>query len=1191
MGEQRGFRPLPALGRRALLCLALAAAGAFHASAAPLASAARRLPSSPADTVEIYAFKVEFAFEDPDNSLTTGRGVFDSDADTSRGNYSLDPQGARRTNAYWEKQFQFVSHWFSTVSRGKLAVRAKVFPADGSAYRLEKAMIDYNRTTRRSDEKTAQFDSSRAVDYLRFARDAIRAAAAAKNSPFDEPLPSGGRTHRLFMIVHAGASRLIDGGSLGTRYADTPGDFSDAWIDRASFSWLRDDEEAAGDTLGVVLAGKAVDTVAGVMVVSETASQDGVNWGIQGEMVHQVARAIGLPMTYDATKGISRVGWFDMLDFAGYSAAHGFLPVYPDPWARTVLGWDEATTAVPDSDGTSATYRLRAVSDTTPGGIRVLKVPLSGGEYLLIENRQRSADAKGRVTVVTDRVSRTVPADSLDRIFLDSLCDAWGRNCKKNSAKASGVLLSASSYDAALPASGIAVWKVNDWYVDRVLRYGYVNATQEGGLGDKYLGVQLLEADGSLSIGREFTDSYGQAAYDYGSGSDLLPHVSWNARTGKRDTALAVVPYGYAGTGSSNNGKTHIVVSAAIPENARREKTASAFSGDSLLNFGANEIEVTVDWRGARPRSGKFPVEVPPNSAPRALALVPAPASAAEKALVALGDRGHVQLFDARGEALVGVADSVAVRAGYDSVTMLVDDRALGDSAALPVHSLGLPPAGGVSLATSADGGVFSLHRSGKRGALRLSALRSPASPGDSLWTTVDVPTSATFGPMVFDGAVWVASADSLWRVAPDGASVRGWRWPSGFSAQALAAAPHCGERNRPAPLAVGDGGSVAALLDEKTELLVAPIVPAGSGKPAQFWRLVVSDFDADGVDDAFLLGSHGDAAFVGLADGRLLSPLRRYPRGREGTVAAPGKILYHDLTDPAVGDLDGDGRPDVAFVGHNALFAVDANNEPLDGFPFRYNSPLLEGHLLAAPFVPGDIHSSPIFADVTGDGAPELLSATPAGLLYAVGKDGRPVSQSIGAAPVALSGGALRRQGDWPLAIGSLSIDDSLRHPWIRLEAGQADSLSGLEIYGLGYDRLYGWSLPKGKANANSWTGVCGGGARTCRFDAAALSGTPSPAEAKILSFRLFPSPLKTPRGSLRVELGDEAASARVRVLDVAGAVVFDETWEDLRKGINRIHGVDFSALGTDVYSLRLDVKFRNGKRATKWTRAAVIR
>ncbi|MBO7130762.1 MAG: hypothetical protein J6V65_01290, partial [Fibrobacterales bacterium] len=503
-----------------------------HASAAPFAHAARRLPSSPADTVEIYAMKVEFAFEDPDNSLTTGRGVFDSDADTSRGNYSLDPQGARRTSAYWEKQFQMVSHWFRTVSRGKLEVRAKVFPEGGSAYSVGKEMIEYNRTTRRNDEKTAQFDSARTVDYLRFVRDAVRAAAKAKNSPFDEPLPSGGRTHRLFMVVHAGASRLIDGGSLGTQYADTPGDFSDAWIDRGSFLWLRDDEEAAGDTLGVVLAGKAVDTVAGVMVVSETASQDGVNWGIQGEMVHQVARAIGLPMTYDATKGISRVGWFDMLDFAGYSAAHGFLPVYPDPWARTVLGWDEATTAVPDSDGTSATYRLRAVSDTTPGGIRVLKVPLSGGEYLLIENRQRSADAKGRVTVVTDRVSRTVPADSLDRIFLDSLCDAWGRNCKKNSAKASGVLLSASSYDAALPASGIAVWKVNDWYVDRVLRYGYVNATQEGGLGDKYLGVQLLEADGSLSIGREFTDSYGQAAYDYGSGSDLLPHVSWNARTG-----------------------------------------------------------------------------------------------------------------------------------------------------------------------------------------------------------------------------------------------------------------------------------------------------------------------------------------------------------------------------------------------------------------------------------------------------------------------------------------------------------------------------------------------------------------------------------------------------------------------------------------------------------------------------------
>ncbi|MBP5351576.1 MAG: VCBS repeat-containing protein [Fibrobacterales bacterium] len=1182
----------PALAA-AFAALAALCADAF---AAPLASAARRLPSSPADTVEIYALKVEFAFEDPDNSLTTGRGVFDSDQDTARGDYSLDPQGARRTSAYWEKQFQMVSHWFRTVSRGKLEVRAKIFPEGGSAYSVGKEMIEYNRTTRRSDEKTAQFDSARTVDYLRFVRDAVRAAAKAKNSPFDEPLPSGGRTHRLFMVVHAGASRLIDGGSLGTQYADTPGDFSDAWIDRGSFLWLRDDEEAAGDSLGVVLEGKAVDTVSNVLVVSETASQDGVNWGIKGEIVHQIARAVGLPMTYDATKGISRVGWFDMLDFAGYNAANGFLPVFPNAWARATLGWDEAVTARPGPDGT-ATYSLRAVSDTTPGGIRVLKIPLTAGEYLLVENRQRTADPKGRVVVETDRSgARTVPADSLDRIFLDSLCDAYGRSCEKNGSKSRGVLLSASSYDAGLPASGLVVWKVNDWYVDRVLRYGYVNATQEGTLSDRYLGVQMLEADGVLSIGRKFTDAYGQPAYDYGSGADLLPHVSWNARKGKRDTVLAITPYGYAGTGSSNNGKTHIVVSASIPDGARKEKALDAFSGDSVATFAAPEIEVTVDWRETVPKAGIFPVEVAPNSVPSALATLPNPDGSGEAAVVALGDRGHAQLFDARGNALAAAVDTIRVKAGYDSVSMLVDDPALGDSAAFPVRALGSASGEALALAASGDR-VFTLRREKGKTLLRFTEIRPlPLAAGDSLWRSVErsVP-GATSGPMVLDGAVWVASPDSLWKFASDGTPAGSWAWPAGFRAHEIAGALHFGERGRPAAVAVGSSGKVAAAAGGEAPEIAADLFSgdrsASDEAAGQAWRIVVSDFDGDGLDDAFLLGSHGSSVFADLETGNAISQKRTWPRGREGTVARPGKALYHDRTVPAVGDVDGDGRPDVAFVGHNALFAVNAENEFLDGFPFRYQGDLPEGHLLAKPFVPGDIHSSPLVADVTGDGRPEILSATPAGLLYAVGADGKQVSQSIGASPVQNKSGALRRQNDWPLAVGTVSFEDSLRHPWIRLAAADADGDKKLEVYALSVDRLFAWSLPKAAPNANSWLGECGGSERVCRFDAEALSGETPESSDRILSFRLYPSPLKTPKGNLRIELGAEAKKARVRVLDVTGAVVFDRTWEGLHRGVNRLQNVDFSNLGSDVYSLQLEVKFKDGKSAKKWTRAAVIR
>ena len=46
---------------------------------------------------------------------------------------------------------------------------------------------------------------------------------------------------------------------------------------------------------------------------------------------------------------------------------------------------------------------------------------------------------------------------------------------QRNKKKAKGLILGVSSFDAALPASGIAVWQVNDWYLRETLQYGIAN--------------------------------------------------------------------------------------------------------------------------------------------------------------------------------------------------------------------------------------------------------------------------------------------------------------------------------------------------------------------------------------------------------------------------------------------------------------------------------------------------------------------------------------------------------------------------------------------------------------------------------------------------------------------------------------------------------------------------------------------
>jgi len=371
------------------------------------------------DTLEVFVLRVEFKEEKTDNSLTTGTGLFDS-GETSE-NYSLDPSGRRGTVAYWRKHFDFVNDYFKVASNGKQAIKFRMFPETGkSAYQLDKFIIDYNRTAKRDDEKVADFDEARSRDYMTFVFDALKKAHQSENSPFKIPLSKNENTQRAYMILHAGASRLVDGGSLGTNGADTPGDFMDVFVNADYWSYLPPDSVglSEGDSVrGIVFEGSVIDTLKEVMVVSETASQDGLNWGVNGILVNQVGRALGMPNTYDVVKGISRLGYFDMMDFAGYNAGNGFFPVLPSAWLRAYMGWSSVKEVTPKY-GQSLTIDISAAGSHT--GTEIVKVPLSANEYLLIENRQRSTSLKGEVEIFLSGdsddstiVSKMLPVDSL----------------------------------------------------------------------------------------------------------------------------------------------------------------------------------------------------------------------------------------------------------------------------------------------------------------------------------------------------------------------------------------------------------------------------------------------------------------------------------------------------------------------------------------------------------------------------------------------------------------------------------------------------------------------------------------------------------------------------------------------------------------------------------------------------------
>jgi len=485
------------------------------------------------EQLDIRVLRVEFKRENPNNSLTTGLGTFDS----SRGDV-----------AYWEKHINFAKNYFEQASSGKVSINAEIYPKNKAPYKLDKEIISYNRTSRKEGEKMAEFDSVRAADYARFVNDVLKLAKDDPDKPLDATASAFSK--RVILIAHAGSSRLVDGGTMGTRGANTPGDFTDAHIDTSWGEFWRGFEVSEGDT------------ITSVMVTSETANQDGLKWGIEGTITSQIGRELGLPYSFDVVKGFSRLGYFDGMDFAGYNAGDGFRPTLPSAWMRAYKGWVSVKEISPGSNETVEICAAACDEFCTP---QIVKIPINHNEYILLENRQKTCQEGGAI---------------------DS-----------------------SHIDVALPASGIAAWRINDWYVKELLSFGAVNAWGGDTFRDHQYGMALIEASGILGLGKEFR-SGGESYFYFGSGSDLIPHK----RT-KSDTVFSINPSGYGNTGSAFGGYSGIKITAKIPAGAKEEKSFNGIIGDSVTTWRALKIPVKIEWIGkyARP----IPIESLPFDPPK----------------------------------------------------------------------------------------------------------------------------------------------------------------------------------------------------------------------------------------------------------------------------------------------------------------------------------------------------------------------------------------------------------------------------------------------------------------------------------------------------------------------------------------------------------------------------------------------
>ncbi len=1214
----------------------VAAGSPFHPLFKPSASGAP-------DTLEVFVLYVQFENETTagDNPTTTGLGTFGSDPDTS---YTLDPNGvAIRTSYYYlDKHFQFANNYFNTVSGGRVVIKPRYFPRpDGEGVVIHSTtqnellyhMAAYNPAAGDNPKLQAgDFQAERAEALMSFVSQSARlftqldsadnpfavAAAEARDNP--SPL-----RHPVFLIFHAGASRLVDGGTLGPLGANTPNDFLDFFVTKDDFKALdsatidfqpgsKAAPEQRQDSLGVVVA--AGDTISQFMMCSESASQDNVNWGIDGILINQLARQMGMPDLYDVVQGISQVGAFDVMDFAGYNTLNGFLPVFPSAWTRSFMGWDNPVVATPNGP---TSYSIQAADRAGPGRIRTLEIPLNQSEYLLVENRQR-ADADSQVTIYyskpassTDYTfsvpdSVTVPYGFVDSLFVDTVCKSWqGSQCTQkipNPKKPGGIITGASRYDLGLPGNGLLLWHVNQWFLDDFLKDDAVNAYLGDTLQQQYRGLALVEANGVPSIGKQFTDALGQPAFDYGSADDLFPVLFRARKNPPKDTSwmapetLSVIgSYGFANTNTWNDGRTHIVLQGILPSGAKIDPSVGNFTGDSVFSYRDSALTLRVEWPDdstlSQPPGSAWPVRTAPAGMLQAVNVLH-DGSGGGPYLISVSDAGDLQTYTAAGVPALAARDTVSDSAHFSGVTSPLSSGNVHPQDAAPINSMVNPVGAPIGVCVARDSVLAVLTGQALRFVHPLAdSLKAGARTGG---TETTVPLRGAAGPLALGSKVFAVDSAGVLR----GFSLTGVETDSVTlplqACQALAWLPY-GPNGDTQIVAAGAGG--AAVRVDLAAHQAVDLHPAwGNLQPSadETFSVVTSDFNRDGQDDVFLLGSQGSALlFEARSDepGQAFAGFpQRFTRSLTLTDTAGKSYRTEDRSPPALADLNGDGHPDILFSGSNAVYAVDWHGAVLPGWPFLPQPHQDVGFTYASALAPATVIScTPLVLSLRGH--PAVLVGTPDGLVYAVDSTGKPVTYSSFSSGNN-TGLLMTNRSDWPLTAGGLSLDTT-QTPFVHLTLATVDS--GLDLLAQTAEgSLSLWDLRNAEAKpGQNWFLPGGDAGRSNHFSAETLGAPVTPgAEETIEEFHLFPSPLRAGdnyMATIHLKVGAAADKARVRLFDLAGNPVKDLTFTGLTPGLQPFtHTLDLRRLGPDVYAALCEVWFPGGKKSA-WTRIGIVK
>ena len=468
------------------------------------------------DTLDILAIRVDFKRDTIPQTTGDGRFLF------ARQNPNMIIDAPPHHRAYFEAQLLALKNYYASVSRGKLVLRYQVFPAAGDeAYHLDQPMNYYapGRNDANSDKRLSELlqDGFKKAD----------AAGGIDFSKFDS-----------FILFHAGV-----GEDFASDFDSTPNDIASAFL---TLEDLRKNLGNGSATYRGISVRNGSFFIPDGIILPETQSRDipgagFVEFGLLGTAALMFGHQIGLPNLFSTDNGTPGIGYFGLMD-QGSNNFEGLLPAQPEAWSKIFLGWEKPIVVTQGEN-----LEIAAALHENPN--KIYKIPISDGEYFLLENRQRDVDGN-RIAIGRDGNGVRVEFKETGFIAGQSI----------------GVITQVDEYDfglpyaigennRVLPACGILIWHIDEDVIRRNYASNRVNADRDR------RGVDLEEADGAQDLGRIY------GFLDPGSGAEngIAEDAWWKSNPVitqflRKDKPVEFGPSTAPNTASNSGAQTGIVI-------------------------------------------------------------------------------------------------------------------------------------------------------------------------------------------------------------------------------------------------------------------------------------------------------------------------------------------------------------------------------------------------------------------------------------------------------------------------------------------------------------------------------------------------------------------------------------------------------------------------------------------------------